>query len=107
MHTHIARRLTVWHQLESLLERLKLEVDDAAGAKEDAAAEMKKRGEEPELGEREGAGLDVGVSVGRRMSNFKYNSPLKKRGGLLPLGFGLGYSIRLGCRLALEVSVRS
>ena len=73
----------MWHQLESLLERLKLEVDDAAGAKEDAAAEMKKRSEEPELGERERAGLDVGVSVGRRMSNFKYNSPPQKRGGLL------------------------
>ena len=47
VHAHM------WHKLESFLERLKLEFDAAAGAREDAAAEMKKRGEERELGERE------------------------------------------------------
>ena len=56
VHAHILPKdiqITMWHKLESFLERLKLEFDAAAGAREDAGAEMKKRGEERELGERE------------------------------------------------------
>ena len=51
-------QITMWHKLESFLERLKLEFDAAAGAREDAAAEVKS-----ENLERERAGFNVGVEA--------------------------------------------
>ena len=73
----------MWHKLESFLERLKLEFDAAAGAREDAGAEMKKRGEERELGERERAGFDVGVEADELWQIQRPAYRGKKRGGLL------------------------
>ena len=68
----------MWHKLESFLERLKLEFDAAAGAREDAAAEVKS-----ENLERERAGFNVGVEADELWQIQRPAYRGKKRGGLL------------------------